>query len=141
MKNLESNGTSLVRGLPLSQVQSANDIINDIYRHLKYLRALVDAINDDVDPPGGAPFAHEMLSVTHSDTTPASAVDGDIFIRSGSKWIRLAIGSADQLLTVSAGLLPEWRDPGEWSVLTNGDPDNPEPIYDSNGDIMMGYTP
>lgn len=28
-----------------------------------------------------------------------------------------------------------------WSVLTNGDPDNPEPIYDSNGDVIMTHSP
>lgn len=29
----------------------------------------------------------------------------------------------------------------EWSVLTNGDPNNPEPLYDSNGDVIMTHNP
>jgi len=55
---------------------------------------------------GGGGSNHDMLSSTHSDTTPAAGVNGDI-IRFNSTWQRLGIGSAGQCLIVSAGL-PAW---------------------------------
>jgi hypothetical protein len=53
--------------------------------------------------------AHDILSATHGDTTPAAVVRGDIIIGSGAtpKWTRLAIGAAGTYLAGSA-TEPSW---------------------------------
>lgn len=55
----------------------------------------------------GGSTAHDILSATHADATVASAVDGDILIRSGGTWRRLEIGTDGHFLQVGAGL-PTW---------------------------------
>jgi hypothetical protein len=56
--------------------------------------------------------AHNLLSATHTDTTAAAAVAGDIIYADATpKWIRLAIGGAAQVLTVVGGV-PAWAAAG-----------------------------
>ncbi len=51
---------------------------------------------------------HAMLSATHTDSTPAAIVRGDIIIGSGvaPKWTRLAVGAATTYL--AGGTEPSW---------------------------------
>ena len=60
------------------------------------------------NPGGGAGGGsnHNMLSSTHSDSTGASGVSGDL-IRFNSTWERFGIGTSGQCLIVSGGL-PTW---------------------------------
>lgn len=55
---------------------------------------------------GGGGSNHNMLSGTHSDSTTASGVQGDL-IRFNTTWERLGIG-ANGLCLVSNGTLPSW---------------------------------
>lgn len=67
-------------------------------------------LREDVDEGGGSSSGaaeHDILSATHSDVTVAAAADGDILIRSGSKWIRLAKGTDGHFLQLVAGI-PAW---------------------------------
>lgn len=72
--------------------------------------------------PPPSPSTHSLLSATHDDTTPATAVSGD-FIRadvSGS-WERVGVGSEGQVITVVGGL-PAWSDSagGNTSTVASG---------------------
>lgn len=61
------------------------------------------------DPPAGS--AHNLLSVTHSDTTSASVVRGDLITgQTGPVWARLAIGASGKYL-YSNGTDISWSDP------------------------------
>lgn len=52
------------------------------------------------------------MASSHTDTdTTATPATGDVIIREGGKWNRLAIGSANNLLRVSGGK-PDWEDLG-----------------------------
>jgi hypothetical protein len=52
--------------------------------------------------------AHNLLSATHSDTTTATAVRGDLIVSpSGGGWARFAVGSANGVLTTD-GTDPAW---------------------------------
>lgn len=59
--------------------------------------------------PAWASIAHNLLSTTHSDTTAASVVAGDLIRGTGSpaKWERLAIGGSGTFLR-SDGASPSW---------------------------------
>jgi len=54
-------------------------------------------------------LVHNILSATHTDTTVAVTVAGDL-LRFNTTWERLGIGSSGNVLTVSAGL-PVWAAP------------------------------
>ena len=61
-----------------------------------------------------AALKHDLLSNTHTDTTPSACVAGSMIYGFGSitpLWTRLPIGSAGNVLTVTAGL-PSWQPPG-----------------------------
>lgn len=47
-------------------------------------------------------------AVTVSDLTITWQATGDILYFDGTNWVKLAIGTVGQVLTVSAGWLPEW---------------------------------
>jgi hypothetical protein len=52
---------------------------------------------------------HNLLSATHSDTTAASPVAGDILYADATpKWTKLAKGDNDDVLTLKSGL-PSWE--------------------------------
>jgi hypothetical protein len=51
-----------------------------------------------------------------------------------ANWLDLTDGGATTLHSHAGG------NGSAWSILTNGDTDAPEPIYDSNGDVMMTET-
>ena len=57
-----------------------------------------------INAAGGGGGAHALLSATHTDTTAAAEVDGDLIIGSGGKWIRLANGAAGTFLQTG----PAW---------------------------------
>ena len=80
------------------------------------------------------------LGVARGGTNLASYAVGDILYASGATTLsKLAIGSAGQVLSVSAGL-PAWAaasTPSYDAPLTNGDGFAPEIIFDSNGDVVM----
>lgn len=53
---------------------------------------------------------HNLLSLTHPDTTPATVQRGDLVVGQGASplWKRLAIGAADTVLT-SDGVDVSWQ--------------------------------
>jgi hypothetical protein len=61
----------------------------------------------------GVAIPHNLLSVTHLDTTPASVAQGDIVIGHGGTplWSRLGIGAPAEVLTVVGGE-PAWQPAG-----------------------------
>jgi hypothetical protein len=79
----------------------------------------------------------------------ANAADGDVIIRSGGAWTRLAKGSANQQLRMNAaGLLPEWftagagsdpwtvrKLPSDFSISTTAVGDV------TQGGTLLGFTP
>lgn len=75
-------------------------------------------------------------------TLPNAASKGEIPYASAANVISmLAVGTAGQVLTTQgAGNVPTWTTPssggGITGLLTNGDPTNPELIFDSFGDII-----
>jgi hypothetical protein len=79
-----------------------------IFRRLKLLSDAIDGIDGD-DGSGGAADPHDILSATHSDSTPASVVNGDLIVGQGGAWARKAVGTNDQFLKVVAGA-PEWTE-------------------------------
>lgn len=70
-----------------------------------------DAVGDEIDISGtvlSAP-AHNLLSATHPDTTPASPVRGDLLIGiAGPSWSKLAIGTSGKFLRTD-GTDPSWQ--------------------------------
>lgn len=121
-----------------SQVQSVNDTVNDIYRHLKYLRDFADALEAAQDDGTVTPALHDLLGTRHGDTNPHTPVEGDLIVGNNDPaWEALAVGDEDDVLQVSGGV-PTWTPAdsvGHWQVVTNGDPDNPEVVFDGDGDI------
>jgi hypothetical protein len=127
-----------------SQVQSLNDNDNDIYNHLKWLRARVDELILEIEEVAGAPpTPHEILSVSHSDTLVDVPVEEDLIVRRAGLWSRLPVGTEAQVLAVVAGILAyaTLEDLGHWEPMTNGDPDNPEMLFDGSGEIIMVWVP
>lgn len=78
-------------------VSDLDDTVEDVYRWLKRLKTQVD----------GTPAPHRLLSTTHTDTSPATPVDGDIITVQSSLWSRLPVGTAGQLLKIVGGT-PAW---------------------------------
>jgi len=77
-------------------------------------------------PGSMATLKHNLLSVTHGDTTPATAVKGDIiYALTNGDWRDLPIGDNNDILGITAGL-PGWqaqtfRDHGGLSGLSDDD--------------------
>jgi hypothetical protein len=70
---------------------------------------LVSGLPAWADAAGGS--AHNLLSATHTDTSAASVVRGDIIVgNSTPAWARVAKGSNDTILR-SDGTDPSWTDP------------------------------
>lgn len=68
----------------------------------------VDIGDDDgVAPSGSVSALHNLLSSTHSDTTPASATNGAIVRAVGTSWESLVAGTEGYVLTISGGV-PTW---------------------------------
>jgi hypothetical protein len=65
----------------------------------------------------GAP-AHNLLSVTHTDSTPAAAVRGDIIVAQGvgALWTAKAAGGLAYTLTMGA-LEPDYVPPATWPIV------------------------
>lgn len=84
---------------------NAADEIREIKRELSLINGRLLSCRRAVVGPG-AP--HNILSATHTDTTAAAAVAGDIIYADATpKWTRLAAGGATQVLTMVAGA-PAW---------------------------------
>lgn len=130
--------------LDASQVQSLNDNDNDIYRHLRYLRAAVDALEAASSSGTFPPTPHNLLGSKHNDTSAKTPPDdNDLIVGSGGLWEALVGGATDDVLSIVAGVVA-WRaleDSGHWEPMTNGDPDNPEMLFDGDGDIIMVWVP
>ena len=61
---------------------------------------------------GGAMTAEGTASIKATDLVIASQASGDILYFNGTNWIRLAKGTAGQILTMNAGgTAPEWQTP------------------------------
>jgi hypothetical protein len=63
---------------------------------------------------------HKILSATHTDTTPATLVAGDLLaVDATAKLVRLAAGVPGRLLAMGGGAtpLPGWATAGEWTVV------------------------
>lgn len=107
-------------------VESINKNFETIFRRLKELGSQITG--DMIDPNAKIPW---------------SAIN-----KTGSSLADLTTRSASNL---TSGTLPDGRFPSilpavdgsqltnlpEWDVLTNGDPDNPEVVFDSNGEVIM----
>jgi hypothetical protein len=83
------------------------------------------------------------------DALAPTTTAGDVIYHNGTDNVRLALGTAAQVLTVNAGATaPEWAaasggagvQDGYWSPLTNGDGSSPELIFDGNGDTVAVWT-
>lgn len=85
------------------KLQRSMDII---FAQLRRLQTAADAAADS-----GGGSAHDILSTTHSDSTVAAAVNGDLLRRSAGAWERLGIGIAGQALIAVLGL-PAWSNDG-----------------------------
>jgi hypothetical protein len=94
--------TSLGWPLTADQVAGVNDELDKIYKELDRLSRRVIGADD-----GTIVSPHKLLSLSHSDTTPADPVTGDLLVAQSSLWSRLAIGAASRVLTVSGGV-PAW---------------------------------
>ena len=78
------------------------------------------------------PTAHALLGVSHSDTTAAAPVRGDIIVATGASpasWSRLAIGAANRCLT-SNGVDAIWN-----TCLYTGLTLGSVPFVDGNGNL------
>lgn len=89
---------------------------------------------------------HTILDASaHSDTVLQGVSRGSLIYGNATpKWDELVIGASGKVLT-SDGTDVSWQTPSSgagsaWSVLTNGDPDNPEIAFDSFGDVVMVET-
>jgi len=87
---------------------------------------VVNAGADGLEFSASSVAAHDFLSATHSDTTAAAVVRGDIIIGSvaapNTKWTRLAVGAAGTYLAGSAAE-PSWATLNQAAVagLTTAD--------------------
>jgi hypothetical protein len=63
---------------------------------------------------------HNLLSSTHTDTVPASPIDGDIIAGSGSAWTRFSVGQPRQVLTATTGGNIVWAEKHPTVILTSG---------------------
>jgi hypothetical protein len=98
-----------------STLQGLNDTIDNIYDELRRVSAALAELEESGGTGGSGP--HDILSATHTDTTPAAEVNGDIIIGSGGKWVRLPKDATNlKFLQLVAGL-PAWGVDG--SLLTN----------------------
>jgi hypothetical protein len=79
------------------QWDALNETIEDIYRELRRI--------------AGSSSTHELLSATHSDTTEADEVDGDLITGQAGAWKRLAKGTNGQVLEMVSGA-PAWSNDG-----------------------------
>jgi len=107
----------IVIGLRGQPVSSAVPIFGDVlfYDGTKWVPSASGVTGSGVG-------LHNLLSITHQDTLPASPVGGDIISTSGSIWVRFPIGSQGQSLTVSSGGNPEWSGLGitKAEIITSG---------------------
>lgn len=90
------------------------------------------------DPPAAG--AHNLLSATHSDTTSASVVRGDIITgQNGPVWARLALGASGKYLK-SDGTDAVWADPPAGSAhnLLSGTHSDADTETVVRGDLVFG---
>lgn len=122
------------------QLANVNDTIEDIYEWLRTLRTLTDAAAAAAAAGGGG-SAHDLLSATHTDTTAAAEVDGDLIVGQAGKFARLAKGTDGKALIMVAGA-PTWSidasglTPAAHNLLsaTHGDS---SPAAAVNGDLVV----
>ncbi len=102
----------IVIGLRGQQVGTAVPIFGDVL--------FFDGIRWTPAASGSIP--HNLLSTTHTDTFPASPIDGDIIAASGSIWVKFPIGLPNQSLTVSSSGDLLWSGLGiiKTEVITSG---------------------
>lgn len=81
---------------------------------------------------GVLPIANGGTNATATPTLGGSAYG------TGSAYAFTAAGTSGQVLTSNGASAPTWQDAtgGIESLLTNGDPTNPELIFDSDGDVI-----
>jgi hypothetical protein len=88
------------------QVEDLNAVLDDVYELLRQRKA-------------AAPTQHNVLSDTH-DAEVATAANGDILVRAGGVWTRLAIGANGTHLQVIA-TTPAWSTDGSTLTAINAD--------------------
>lgn len=84
-----------------------------------------------------APLAHALLGGSHSDTTAAAPVRGDLVVAQGSSqatWTRLAVGPANRCL-MSNGLDAVWN-----TCLYTGFSAGAVPFVDATGNLAQNST-
>jgi hypothetical protein len=94
---------------------------------------------------GGAGTSHDLLSVTHPDTVPATPAKGDLIIAAAAaQWSNLPVGAQGNVL-VSAGGAPGWSTlgvlaPGIDHGLLAGlvDDDHPQYANQTNTEVISG---
>lgn len=83
-----------------------------------------------------------ILPIANGGTAgSATPTNGGVAYGTGSAYAFTAVGTAGQVLTSAGAAAPVWAaasasSGGITGLLTNGDPLNPELVFDSNGDII-----
>jgi hypothetical protein len=89
--------------LAAQKIQYTFDVL---FGQLRTLKAAIDAIDSGSGTGGSGP--HHMLSATHTDSTAAAEVDGDLIVGSGGTWRRLPKGPDGSALVIDVGGAPIW---------------------------------
>jgi hypothetical protein len=76
------------------------------------------------------PAGHDLLSLTHPDTTPAAVVNGDLLVGQGGKWARFAKGDDGKIFEMVSGA-PAW---GKRIYVSASAPDDG---VGANGDVWI----
>ena len=126
---------SLQYPLTAHQVEVLNSMLETLFSQFRR--------GNDINTPVG------ILSVDKGGTGRASAIPWAVILggitTTGQQQSVSDLGTTGQVLTSNgAGTSPSWQDNAalaiEWSVLTNGDPVNPELIF-ADGDVIMIRVP
>lgn len=90
---------------------------------------------------GATALTHKVLSATHSDSTAASAVRGDLIIGSTAtpKWTRLAVGAGTTYL--AGGTEPSWATLNQAAVDGLKTADGPTFVTVKCSGLTDGYIP
>lgn len=83
----------------------AHRLINDLYQRLFEIANAINELNVMVGPPGQL---HNLLSVEHPDTVPATPIRGDLIVGNATPlWARFPVGASGRFLR-SDGTDPAW---------------------------------
>jgi hypothetical protein len=90
---------------------SAPDFQARLTQTVDYIFSELRRLQTAAATPAAAAGAHDILSATHTDSTAASVVNGDLIVGQGGSWRRKAKGVDAQHLVMTSGA-PEWSNDG-----------------------------